>query len=80
MSLTFERAVKACQLNKGYNDRRQKVVFHSLRHTFASRLVQKGVSLYEVKELLGHSDIKMTMRYAHLANETLRQAISKLDE
>lgn len=80
VSRTFERAVKACQLNKGYSDRRQKVVFHSLRHTFASRLVQKGVSLYEVKELLGHSDIKMTMRYAHLSNETLRQAISKLDE
>lgn len=80
VSRTFARAVTASQLNKGISDRRQKVVFHSLRHTFASRLVQKGVSLYEVKELLGHTDIKMTMRYAHLANETLRQAISKLDE
>ena len=80
VSRTFERAVKATKLNKGISDRRQKVVFHSLRHTFASRLVQKGVSLYEVKELLGHTDIKMTMRYAHLASETLRQAVSLLDE
>ena len=60
VSRTFERAVKALGLNNGITDRRQKVVFHSLRHTFASRLVQKRVSLYEVKELLGHSDIAMT--------------------
>lgn len=80
VSRTFERAVKAVGLNNGINDRRQKIVFHSLRHTFASRLVQKGVSLYEVKELLGHTDIKMTMRYAHLANDTLRQAVALLDK
>ena len=80
VSRTFERAVKALGLNDGITDRRQKVVFHSLRHTFASRLVQKRVSLYEVKELLGHSDIAMTQRYSHLANETLRQAVAHLNE
>ena len=80
ISRTFERAVKALGLNDGITDRRQKVVFHSLRHTFASRLVQKRVSLYEVKELLGHSDIAMTQRYSHLADETLRDAVSKLNE
>ncbi len=80
VSRTFERAVKALGLNDGITDRRQKVVFHSLRHTFASRLVQKRVSLYEVKELLGHSDIAMTQRYSHLANETLREAVSKLND
>ncbi len=80
ISRTFERAVKTLGLNDGITDRRQKVVFHSLRHTFASRLVQKRVSLYEVKELLGHSDIAMTQRYSHLANETLREAVARLDE
>ena len=80
VSRTFERAVKALGLNDGITDRRQKVVFHSLRHTFASRLVQRRVSLYEVKELLGHSDIAMTQRYSHLANETLRQAVARLNE
>ena len=39
---------------------------HTLRHTLASRLVQSGLSIYEVKEILGHTDIKTTMRYSHL--------------
>lgn len=48
---------------------------HTLRHTHATRLVQNGVSLYEVKEVLGHTDIKTTMRYAHLdRREVLRKA------
>ena len=37
-----------------------------MRHTHATRLIQNGVSIYEVKEILGHADIKTTMRYAHL--------------
>jgi site-specific recombinase XerD len=40
--------------------------FHTLRHTLASRLIQNGLNIYEVKEILGHTDIKTTMRYAHL--------------
>jgi len=47
---------------------------HTLRHTHASRLIQNGMSVYEVKEILGHSDIKTTMRYAHLEQ---RQVTSK---
>ena len=48
---------------------------HDLRHSFASFLVNSGRSLYEVKELLGHADIKTTSRYAHLSRETLAQAV-----
>jgi integrase len=47
---------------------------HTLRHTHASRLVQNGLSIYEVREVLGHTDIKTTMRYAHLES---RQVTSK---
>ncbi len=51
---------------------------HKLRHTFASHLVQKGVELYTVSKLLGHSSMEMTEIYAHLAPQTLQQAIKVL--
>ena len=51
---------------------------HDCRHHFASRLVQAGVDLYTVKELLGHSEIGMTERYSHLAPDNLRLAVEKL--
>ena len=54
-------------------------VFHDLRHTFASHLVMAGVDLMTVKEFLGHKDIKMTLRCAHLAPDYKRSAINRLD-
>ena len=51
-----------------------KIRIHDLRHGFASMLVSGGRSLYEVQQILGHSDPKVTMRYAHLSSKTLQQA------
>ena len=75
LSRTFERVVKELGFNKGISDRRQQLVFHSCRHTFASRLVERNVPLYDVAHLMGHSNLKMTQRYAHLSNTKLSQAV-----
>ncbi len=79
VSRTFNRCVNDLKLNDGIEDPRQKIVFHSMRHTFASWLVQKGVSIYVVKELLGHRTLTMTERYSHVASDHLRQAAAMLD-
>lgn len=78
VSDTFNRSVDALSLNEGITDPKTKVVFHTLRHTHASWLVATGTDLYTVKELLGHSDFKMTARYAHLGENTLRNAVQGL--
>jgi len=66
----FKAAVK----RSGIRDFR----FHDLRHTFASHLVMRGQGLQTVKELLGHKDIKMTMRYSHLSMTYKQEAVNEL--
>lgn len=75
----FPEVVDEIGLNKGVTDSRRKVVFHSLRHTFASWHVTAGTDIYAVKSLLGHSNISMTERYSHLAPETLQNATRTLE-
>lgn len=80
MPRLFFEVVADLGFNKGIADPRQKVVAHTLRHTFASWLVEAGVDLYTVKELMGHSVMAMTERYAHLSKGTLQNATKKLEQ
>lgn len=80
ISHAFWRAVNDLNLNENIVDSRYKVTFHTLRHTFASWLVEKGTGLYEVKELLGHQSFAMTSRYSHLSNNALKSAVQKLEK
>lgn len=58
----------------------QDFTFHDLRHTFASRLVRRGVDLTTVKELMGHKHINITLRYTHLSPGHKHSAIAVLDQ
>ena len=80
LSYEFHRLADQLGLNKGLapNDRQRRVVFHTLRHTFASWLALAGVDIYRIKTLMRHKTIDMTMRYAHLLPDATRQAVCSL--
>lgn len=69
ISKRFSKYVKDACINNN-------LTFHSLRHTFASWLVQKGVSIYQVSKLMTHSDLRVTQIYSHLRSEDLRNSIN----
>lgn len=64
----FDKALQAAKI--------EDFRWHDMRHTFASHLVMSGADLMTVKELLGHADLKMTMKYAHLASSHKKAAVS----
>ena len=73
---TVKTAFKAACRRSGV----QGLRFHDLRHAFASRLVEKGVDLITVKDLLGHSSVKTTERYTHSQKEQKKRAVELLEE
>ena len=79
MPRVYFEVVAALKFNEGITDPRQKVVAHTLRHTFASWHVTAGTDIYTLKELLGHSVIQMTERYSHLAPATLQNATQNIE-
>jgi integrase len=71
VSRGFKRAVRRAGLN-------DKLHFHSLRHTFATWLVESSVSLYHVQKILGHSNFSTTQAYSHILPENLHDAVDKV--
>ncbi len=81
VSCTFDRVVAELGLNDGVTDKRRRVRFHTLRHTFASWLAQSGeVTLHELMEMMRHKRIEMTLRYAHLIPGGGRRKLSIIDD
>jgi integrase len=79
VSDTFKRVVNLLGLNDGITDDRQKVCFHTLRHTFASWLALDGIPVLTIKELMRHASLTMTERYSHLIPDHKRQAINVIE-
>jgi len=73
---SFARAVADAGLNPPNVDRRHKVVFHTLRHTYCSWLATEGVPLYVIGEMVGHSSPEMTKRYSHLCPDKKSQTVN----
>jgi site-specific recombinase XerD len=73
VSKNFKKVIRNLEMN-------EKIHFHSLRHSAASNMVQAGVSLYVVKEILGHEDLVTTQIYSHLKEENLLNGVKVLDE
>jgi integrase len=80
VSKAFSGAVRRLGFNENVPDPRDRVVFHTLRHTFAAWLAIRGTPLLTIKELMGHKSIEMTIRYAHLIPDVKREAISRLPD
>jgi integrase len=78
VSNAFQRIIDRLGFNDGVDDSRQRVVFHTCRHTFASWLAIEGTPLYTIAKLMGHKSISMSERYAHLSPDHKKDAVNGL--
>ncbi|MEN6374589.1 MAG: tyrosine-type recombinase/integrase [Smithella sp.] len=76
----FRDVIMNLKFNENVSDTRQKVCFHTLRHTMASWHAEGGTDLYILKELLGHGSITLTERYSHLSNGALQEAARSFEK
>ncbi|HHL43957.1 MAG TPA: site-specific integrase, partial [Hellea balneolensis] len=74
---SYADTVKELRLNDNIEDRRYRITFHTLRHTYATRLAEAGCPLTVLRDLLGHRDLIMVSRYA---KSTLEQAAARVND
>lgn len=79
MPANFRKAVSNLKLNEGRTDRRELLVFHSLRHSAASMLLDAGENVRTIQELFGWSTLAMLQRYTHPTDEKKQRAMGRLD-
>jgi len=71
LTMAFRRAARRAGI--------VNLTFHDLRHDFASQLAMRATGLRTIQTLLGHRDIRMTLRYSHLSDESLRTAVAQVE-
>jgi integrase len=72
ISRAMARIADKIGLNEGVTDSRNRVVWHTLRHTYATRMLEAGVDVYILKELMGHHSVTVTELYLHLCDRSKR--------
>ena len=77
---SYRLAQKVFQRAKEKAGIRKEVSFHSLRHSFATHLLEKGIDIRFIKDILGHFDIRTTERYVHVRKDKLVNIVSPLDD
>lgn len=80
VSDTVQRVIDKLGFNAGIKDKRDKLTFHSWRHTYATWLLDQGADIYTINQLLRHSSLAQTKKYVHPHEERLRTAAKTLDE
>jgi len=80
VSNTVQRVIDELGFNDGVTDRRDRLTFHSWRHTYATWLLDGGTDIFTVSQLLRHSSLAMTRRYVHPHEDKLRSATKVLDK
>jgi integrase len=79
VSKSFTDTIKELGLNEGVTDRKQRVTFHTLRHTFATHLYESTHDIYLTQRSLGHASGTMTARYAKMSESRLREGAAALE-
>lgn len=79
LNRAMRRIAAEIGLNDGVSDPRNTVVWHTLRHTYATRMLEQGADIYTLKELMGHDSVETTEGYLHLCNRSKReQALARI--